>query len=91
MEILKPYTSRGIRISQSTHHESMFIFDLSDGSFYTLTASLQQVLTAHPPDNSRFERSYKTFSRTSVYKPQGNESFVSLLKRNRSYAKQSRN
>lgn len=50
---IKPYTSRGKRISMSTHHKDMWIVDLIGTiKFYTITSSKQLMLQNNPPDPS---------------------------------------
>jgi hypothetical protein len=48
---IKPYLSRGRRISQSAHHPDMWIVDIvGTNKFYTLTMSSQLMLKNNPPD-----------------------------------------
>lgn len=90
LEPFTPYISRGVRISQSSHHESMFIFEFADGTFFSVASSASAITSAHPRDeNQEFNREYKEFSKTSNYKPQS-VGFTSFAKMARSHSKQSR-
>jgi hypothetical protein len=69
-EGIKPYISKGIKISQSAHHKDMFIFTYPDGGFFSINSSAETILALHPPDDTKFiEKEKFEFVHTLNYKP----------------------
>ena len=63
------YISRGVKISQSTHHRNMFILSFPDGGFCNITSSAEAILRTHPADKSEFKENGKfNFTHTGRYK-----------------------
>lgn len=84
------YVSRGVRISQSREHEHLFIFDFSDGTFFSIASSPYIIHQTHPADvNQELKREYKQFAKTSSYKPQFTNG-VSFKKLARNHGRQSK-
>ena len=47
---LKPYYSKGKKISMSTQHENMFIIEHANGQWHNIVASVEYIHSVYKPD-----------------------------------------